>query len=133
MKISINLKEQIMREGMFILLAVCIMFTSCTGPEPGSGEEPVTGHVEFHKHMVEKVSFQDVTITDHFWRPKIEINRVAGIRHALQQASQSIEYFDIAAGKSDAEHKGNLATDSDVYKIIQGAAYALYHTRDPEL
>jgi len=122
-----------MREGMFILLAVCIMFTSCTGPEPGSGEEPVTGHVEFHKHMVEKVSFQDVTITDHFWRPKIEINRVAGIRHALQQASQSIEYFDIAAGKSDAEHKGNLATDSDVYKIIQGAAYALYHTRDPEL
>ena len=107
-----------------ILVAGCLILASCKGPKSGPGEDSV---------MLEKVSFQEVTISDNFWRPKIEINRVAGIRHALQQASQSIEYFDIAAGISDAEHKGNLATDSDVYKIIQGAAYALYHTPDPEL
>jgi len=115
------------------------MLASCADPKSRSGEDPVAGQDELHRHddlyrhTVEKVSFLDVTITDHFWRPKIEINRVAGIRHALQQASQSIEYFDIAAGKSDAEHKGNLASDSDVYKIIQGAAYALYQTPDAEL
>ena len=122
-----------MRNGRSILLAGCIILASCTGPDSGSGDDAVTGHDEFHTHMLEKVSFQDVTLSDHFWSPKIETNRVASIRHALQQASQSIEYFDIAAGISDAEHKGNLATDSDVYKIIQGAAYALYHTPDPEL
>ncbi len=83
------------------------MLASCADPESRSGEDPVAGQGKLHGYTVEKVSFQDVTITDHFWRPKIEINRVAGIRHALQQASQSIEYFDIAAGKSDAEHKGN--------------------------
>jgi len=105
-------------------MAGCLMLASCKGPKSGPGEDSV---------MLEKVSFQEVTIADHFWSPKIEINRVAGIRHALQEASQSIDYFDIAAGKSDAEHKGNTATDSDVYKIIQGAAYALYHTPDPEL
>ncbi len=111
-------------EYSLILVAGCLMLASCKGPKPGPGEEAV---------MLEKVSFQEVTINDNFWRPKIEINRVASIRHALQQASQSIEYFDIAAGKSEAEHKGNMASDSDVYKIIQGAAYALYHTPDPEL
>jgi len=115
------------------------MLTSCADPKSRSGEDPVAGQDELHRHddlyrhTVEKVSFLDVTITDHFWRQKIEINRVAGIRHALQQASQSIEYFDIAAGNKEGEHKGNLASDSDVYKIIQGAAYALYHTPDKEL
>ena len=113
-----------MENRAFILLAGCLMLASCKGPGSEPGEDPV---------MPEKVSFQEVTLNDDFWRPKIEINRVAGIRHALEQASQSIGYFDIAAGKSDAEHKGNLASDSDVYKIVQGAAYALYHTPDPEL
>jgi hypothetical protein len=113
-----------MQKVMFFLTAGCFMLLSCTGPESRSGDDPV---------VVEKISFQDVILTDNFWRPKIEINRVAGIRHALQQASQSIEYFDIAAGNKEGEHKGNLASDSDVYKIIQGAAYALYHTPDPEL
>ncbi|MCP4312494.1 MAG: glycoside hydrolase family 127 protein [Bacteroidetes bacterium] len=122
-----------MREKLVVLLTGCLMLSSCTGPQGGAGEESDHGHDEFHSHMVEKVSFQEVTITDNFWQPKIEINRVSSIRHALEQASQSIGYFDIAAGNSDAEHKGNLASDSDVYKIIQGAAYALYHTPDKEL
>jgi DUF1680 family protein len=113
-----------MRKGLVTILAGCLLFASCSDPIPRSGEEPI---------IIEKVSFQDVTITDHFWRPKIEINRVTGIRHALEQASQSIGYFDIASGKSGGEHMGNMATDSDVYKIIQGAAYALHHTHDEEL
>ena len=114
----------LMKNCKFILMAGCFMFASCRGPEPGTGEEAV---------MLEKVSFTEVTIDDDFWRPKIEINRHTSIRHALQQAAQSIEYFDIAAGKSEAEHKGNMASDSDVYKIIQGAAYALHHAPDPDL
>jgi len=122
-----------MKKGKFVLLAGCLVLTFCADPASRSGEDPIPGHHEFHNHMVGKVSFQEVTITDQFWRPKIEINRVASIRHALQEASQSIGYFDIAAGKSKAEHKGNLASDSDVYKIIQGAAYAMYHIPDKAL
>jgi DUF1680 family protein len=110
-----------MKKGMFILMTGCLMLASCGRPESTS------------RQIVEKVSFLDVTITDQFWRPKIEVNRVASIRHALEQASQSIGFFDIASGRIEGEHKGNLASDSDVYKIIQGAAYALYHTPDKEL
>ena len=88
------------------------MLASCTDPASRSGDAPTAGKDGSHVQFIEKVSYQDVTLTDDFWRPKIEINRVAGIRHALQQASQSIGYFDIAAGTTEGEHKGNLASDS---------------------
>lgn len=82
---------------------------------------------------IEGIPFQEVKITDNFWQPKIKINRTSSIRHALQQAEPSIEYFDMVANNIEGEHTHNRASDSDVYKIIQGAAYALYHTPDPEL
>lgn len=59
------------------------MLASCAGQESGFGGDPVSVQDEFHKHIIKKISFQDVILTDNFWRPKIEINRVAGIRHAL--------------------------------------------------
>lgn len=122
-----------MRKVVIILMAVSLVLASCAGPESGSAKDPVEDHNDMMGQIVEKVSFQDVTITDNFWRPKIEVNRESSIRHALQQAEESIECFDIAAGISDKEHKGNMASDSDVYKILQGAAYALHHAPDKEL
>ncbi|XOV92422.1 MAG: glycoside hydrolase family 127 protein [Bacteroidota bacterium] len=101
------------------------LLTSCS-EEPKSE----TNVIQFPQ----PVSYLDVEITDGFWKEKIDKNRMNGIRHALDQASTSIGYFDVAAsGKKDQEHTGNLASDSDVYKIIQGAAYALHHSDDPEL
>jgi len=128
-----------MKKGIFILMAGCLMLASCADPKSRSGEDPVAGQDELHRHddlyrhTVEKVSFLDVTITDHFWRPKIEKNRVAGIRSVFKECSHSMDNFDIAAGKKEGEHKGTVASDSDVYKIIQGAAYALHHAPDEEL
>ena len=122
-----------MLKNIILLLLALLAVASCNDPKTGSGDhhDPDTDHN--HMHFVEKVSYQDVTINDNFWSPKIKTNRITSIRHALDQASESIGYFDIAAGKSEEEHKGNLASDSDVYKIIQGAAYALYHSPDKEL
>ncbi len=107
------------------LLGILFLFTSCNEEKNGSVNVI---------QIPEAISYLDVEITDGFWKEKIEKNRVNSIRHALDQAKESIGYFDIAAsGTTDKEHKGNLASDSDVYKIIQGAAYALHHTSDPEL
>lgn len=122
-----------MKKIIIILAAVSTIFSSCTDQVSKTESDPITGHEEFPMNIVEKVSFQDVTITDNFWRPKIETNRVSSIRHALEQADRSIEDFDIAAGITDVEHQGRMASDSDVYKIIQGAAYALHHTPDKML
>ena len=109
----------------------CLFFASCITHR--SGDEAKKDPDDFKSPVIKDVSFQNVVITDNFWGPKIELNRVAGIRHALRQASQSMENFDIAAGKSHKGYRANMAGDSDVYKIIQGAAYALHHTADKEL
>jgi DUF1680 family protein len=82
---------------------------------------------------IEEVSYQKVTLTDKFWEPKIDKNRLIGIRSALKECASSMDNFDIASGKKKGKHKGNIAGDSDVYKVIQGAAYALSNTPDPEL
>ena len=115
------------------LFSACFFLFSCNGRQATSEQESKSVLEDLPGATVKGVSFQDVIITDDFWRPKIEVNRVSSIRHALQQAEQSIGYFDIAAGKKEGDHTSNRASDSDVYKIIQGAAYALYHTPDTEL
>lgn len=115
-----------------LFVAYTFLF-SCNERQSSSGLESESVFEELPGASVKGVSFHDVKITDDFWRQKIEVNRVSSIRHALQQAEKSIGYFDIAAGKKEGDHTSNRASDSDVYKIIQGAAYALYHTPDKVL
>lgn len=115
------------------LLIISLFFYSCNSKKAPSEQQPESVLDDLPGATLKGITFQDVIITDSFWRPKIEVNRVSSIRHALQQAEKSISYFDIAAGKEEGKHTSNRASDSDVYKIIQGAAYALYHTPDKEL
>ena len=122
----------IMKNRILNLLVGCLVFAFCAGSESGSGENK-SQKEDKHEHIVQKVSFQDVIITDNFWQPKIEINRMVGIRNALKQSFEYIEGFDIAAGKKKGKHQGGLAGDSNVYKIIEGAAYALHHKPDAAL
>ncbi len=121
-----------MKNRILNLMVGCLVFASCADPESGSGENK-SQKGDKNEHIVQKVSFQDVIITDNFWQPMIEINRLVGIRNALKQSFEYIEGFDIAAGKKKGKHHGGLASDSNVYKIIEGAAYALHHTPDAAL
>ncbi len=81
------------------------------------------------------VPYSAVRITDAFWSPKIAINQKVSIRTALQkcESSGNIPNFKIAAGLIQGQQKGSHAYDSDVYKIIEGAAYSLRIQPDPEL
>jgi len=94
-----------MRTLTVIAILGCLLFASFYGTESGSAEKPIAGKDELPGPIIEKVSFQNVAIKDNFWRPKIELNRMAGIRRALQQCSRSIENFDIAAGKKQGKHE----------------------------
>jgi DUF1680 family protein len=81
------------------------------------------------------VPFQDVHIQDSFWSPRIEANRRATIEANLHQCEITgrIKNFAIAGGLEKGKHQGQLYNDSDVYKMIEGIAYALSSNRDPEL
>ena len=85
------------------------------------------------RNMIQPVSYLNVKITDNFWKPKIALNGIAGIPSVFKQCAYSLNNFDVASGHKNGEHKGTAASDSDVYKIIQGAAYSLYHNRDKGL
>ncbi len=84
--------------------------------------------------VIEELSFKTVSVNDNFWRPRIDKNRTVGIWAALEEGRKDFENFDVAAGKASKEnYAGGMANDSNVFKIIQGAAYALADTPDQEL
>jgi DUF1680 family protein len=82
------------------------------------------------------VAFTSVQFTDNFWMPRLETNRRVTIPFAFEQCKETgrIKNFEIAAGLAE----GNFCSvypfdDSDVFKIIEGASYALNISPDPEL
>jgi DUF1680 family protein len=82
------------------------------------------------------VAFTSVHFTDNFWLPRLETNRRVTIPFAFEQCMETgrIKNFEIAAGLAE----GNFCSvypfdDSDVFKIIEGASYALNISPDPEL
>ncbi len=77
----------------------------------------------------------DVRVTDSFWAPKIELNRVATIPYAFIKCEETgrIDNFAVAGGLMKGTYKGERYNDSDVFKIIEGACYSLINTPDPKL
>ena len=84
---------------------------------------------------LEPVPYSAVRIEDGFWSPKIALNQKVSLRAALQECEKSgnIPNFYIAAGLIPGTPKGSHAYDSDVYKVIEGAAYSLRIQPDPGL
>ncbi|HJN17993.1 MAG TPA: glycoside hydrolase family 127 protein [Armatimonadota bacterium] len=80
-------------------------------------------------------SFTDVTLTDQFWSKRLEINRTVTLRHAIKESYDTgrIGNFEKAGGLADGEFEGIYFNDSDVYKLLEGAAYILAEHPDPQL
>ena len=77
-----------------------------------------------------------VELTDTFWAPRLETNRAVTIPFALQQSESTgrIKNFEIAGGAAQGAFCSKYPfDDSDVYKIIEAAAYSLMVHPDPEL
>lgn len=92
-------------------------------------------------YPVKPVPFTAVHFHDDFWAPRIEINRTATIPSAFVQLEKAGDFdnFDRAAAvlRGDPSVKKiipkNPYDDSDVFKVIEGASYALLSHPDPQL
>ena len=86
-------------------------------------------------YPIRPVPFTDVEIDDSFWSPRMETNREVTIPYALQMCEETgrIDNFAIAGGLMEGSHQGYYFNDSDVAKVIEGAAYSLALYPDPEL
>jgi DUF1680 family protein len=87
-----------------------------------------------HAHL-EAVPFTEVKVVDAFWAPRIQLNREQIVPHDLKfcETTGRINNFAKAAGAMPGKFQGIYFDDSDVYKVIEGAAYTLAQQRDPAL
>lgn len=87
-------------------------------------------------YALQGVPFNEVKISDQFWLPKIETNRTVTIPASFAKCEEMgrMDNFLIAGGQMKGQVKGKMPfDDSDVYKIIEGAAYSMTVTPDPKL
>lgn len=92
---------------------------------------------EAPEYPVQPISFENVAIDDAFWSPRIQTNRQVTIPYALKKCEDTgrIDNFRVAGKIKEGTQFCSLFPfdDSDVFKILEGAAYSLSVYPDPEL
>ena len=81
------------------------------------------------------VPFTDVQITDSFWAPRRETNRVASIPVNFENLEKSgnLQNLRLAAQRATNGYTGPVFMDSDAYKALEAASYSLATHPDPVL
>lgn len=92
----------------------------------------MNAHVTYQFHPV---PFTAVEIDSAFWSPRLETNRTVTVPYDFAKCEETgrISNFAKAAGQMAGPHEGIFYNDSDVYKIVEGAAYSLSLHPDPAL
>jgi DUF1680 family protein len=95
---------------------------------------------QVHDYPVQPVPFTKVRLNDVFWAPRIETNRKVTIPAAFQKCEESgrVNNFERAALAlrglpRDMKAPPYPFDDTDLYKVIEGAAYVLNVQPDPKL
>ena len=110
---------------LFPLLSLGLISSCESAPADESSDYPIS-----------PVDFTRVKLQEGFWKDWVERVHEATIPFAFQKCEETgrINNFIYAAGIRDGRFEGNYGfNDSDLYKIMEGAAYALMIEEDPEL
>lgn len=87
-------------------------------------------------YPISPVKFTQVEITDSFWKERIETNRKVTIPIAFKRSQETgrIKNFKVAGGLEEGTFNTRRGyDDSDVYKVMEGAAYSLLQKPDKQL
>lgn len=110
-----------------ILLVTLAATVLANRPAPGA---------ETPKHRkLTGVPFNQVRLQDGFWSPRLKTNREKSLPHNLKWCEETgrISNFSKAAGLMPGKFQGIYFNDSDLYKVLEGASYALADHPDPAL
>lgn len=85
--------------------------------------------------MLAAVDLTHVRIEDDFWTPRLEVNRRRTLPHNIKWCEQTgrLANFEKVGAGTTGGHQGWFFNDSDVYKLIEGAAYTLAAQPDQAL
>ncbi len=86
-------------------------------------------------YPIRPVAFTEVELKGAFWLPRLETNRTVTIPYDFKKCEETgrVGNFAKAGGLLPGAHEGMFYNDSDVFKVIEGAAYSLSLHPDPEL
>jgi len=86
-------------------------------------------------YPIRPVPFTEVTIDGGLWAARIRTNREVTVGYDFRKCEETgrIDNFAVAGGLQDGGFQGIFFNDSDVFKVIEGAAYCLAGKRDAEL
>ena len=94
------------------------------------------------RDRITEVPFTQVHLTDAFWAPRIETNRTVSIPSAFKECERNGRFDNFALAATNLgharydvkEHRGDFSfDDTDPYKVIEGASYALAAQYDAQL
>jgi DUF1680 family protein len=107
-----------------------ILFNQCT-PEIRSNES-----VEAGDRLI-PVPFNQVQLKDDFWKPRLKTQAETLVPFALDKTIPAVENLEKAArflkGDTTDLPFPHRFISSDLYKVMEGAAYLLMENRNPEL
>ena len=89
-----------------------------------------------HNYPIQRVPTSAVHPDDVFWAPKIEVNRVSTIPYLFEtnDKTQRLDNFKRAAGLlPPGKYVGRRFNDTDVYKLLEAAAFSLANHPDAAL
>lgn len=91
-------------------------------------------HAAPKDYPVLPVPFTDVKVTGGFWQQKMDVAVHNLVPYCLEKCEQTgrIANFAVAGGLEEGSHRGAGFNDSDLAKIVEGAAYVLAIKRDPK-
>ncbi len=113
-----------MKPWMWMVAGVCMLCASVSHAVDSRNDYPI-----------QPAPFTAVHVDDGFWSPRLEINRTVTLPYDFQKCEETgrIDNFAKAGGLMKGEFKGIRFDDSDVFKVVEGAAYTLALNPDPQL
>ena len=96
---------------------------------------PPAVHAQSPHRKLTPVALDAVRVTDAFWAPRMKTCREVTLPYCFETCEKTgrISNFSKAAGQMPGKFEGIWFNDSDVYKVLQGAAYSLATHPDPRL
>ena len=118
---------QLLTLGVMACFVVALSTTSCSKEVKPTTEDALT-----------QIPFHQVTLEDNFWLPRLQTQKRTLVPFALGKTEPAVEQLRITAGylKGDRSRKlMNLPyyVASDLFKVMEGAAYLLAIEPDEEL
>ena len=87
-------------------------------------------------YPIQAAKMTDVKVTGGFWFDRLATNRTATLKTSFAKCNETpriANFTNCAARVKGGKFGGKYFDDSDVYKIMEGAAYVYAETKDPEL